>query len=88
MIKSMTGFASLTQEDETSVIGVTIRAVNHRYLDVQLRMPASLSDREAAVRAAVQRHIARGRIEVSLSVQLRSAPVPVVDLNVPFVMAL
>jgi len=88
MIKSMTGFASLTQEDETSAIGVTIRAVNHRYLDVQLRMPASLSDREAAVRAAVQRHIARGRVEVSLSVQLRTAPAPVVELNAPFVTAL
>jgi uncharacterized protein (TIGR00255 family) len=88
MIKSMTGFASLTHEDEAAVIGVTIRAVNHRYLDVQLRMPTSLSDREAAVRAAIQRHVARGRIEVSLSLQLRTAPVPVVELNAPFVMAL
>jgi uncharacterized protein (TIGR00255 family) len=88
MIKSMTGFASLTQEETASVIGVTIRAVNHRYLDVQLRMPSSLSAREAAIRAAVQRHVARGRIEVSLSIQLRTAPAPVVELNAPLVMAL
>ena len=37
MIKSMTGFASLTHEDERATIGVTVRAVNHRFLDVQLR---------------------------------------------------
>jgi uncharacterized protein YicC (UPF0701 family) len=35
MIKSMTGFASLTREDERGVIGLTIRAVNHRFLDMR-----------------------------------------------------
>ena len=39
MIKSMTGFASVSHEDEAGVVGVTVRAVNHRYLDVQLRLP-------------------------------------------------
>ena len=43
MIKSMTGFASLTHEDERATLGVTVRAVNHRFLDVQLRVPPSLS---------------------------------------------
>ena len=55
MIKSMTGFASITHENDMGVIGVTIRAVNHRYLDLQLRAPASMSEREPALRAAVQR---------------------------------
>ena len=40
MIKSMTGFASVTREDERATIAVTIRALNHRYLDLQLRSPA------------------------------------------------
>jgi uncharacterized protein (TIGR00255 family) len=88
MIKSMTGFASLTHEDEHAVVGVTIRAVNHRYLDVQLRSPSTLSDREAALRAAVQKHVSRGRVEVSISVQLRQAPAPQVELNAGFVAAL
>ena len=47
MIKSMTGFASLTREDERATIAVTIRAVNHRHLDLQLRMPQSLAAIEA-----------------------------------------
>jgi hypothetical protein len=33
MIKSMTGFASLTRDEESATLGVTIRAVNHRFLD-------------------------------------------------------
>ena len=43
MIKSMTGFAALTREDERATISVTIRAVNHRHLDLQLRNPQSLA---------------------------------------------
>jgi uncharacterized protein (TIGR00255 family) len=88
MIKSMTGFASLTHEDEHGVVGVTVRAVNHRYLDVQLRIPSSLSDRESDLRARVQRHVARGRVELSVSLQPRQNPVPLVELNAPFVAAL
>ena len=38
MIKSMTGFASVTREDERATVTVTIRALNGRFLDLQLRM--------------------------------------------------
>ena len=55
MIKSMTGFASLTREDESGSIGLTIRAVNHRFLDLQLRLPPSLADLEPRLRALVQK---------------------------------
>jgi uncharacterized protein (TIGR00255 family) len=88
MIKSMTGFSSLTHEDEQGVIGVTVRSVNHRYLDVQLRAPSSLSDREAALRAAVQRHVARGRVELSVSLQPRQQAALQVELNAAFLGAL
>ena len=39
MIKSMTGFAAVTREDDLATLAVTIRAVNHRYLDIQFRLP-------------------------------------------------
>ena len=55
MIKSMTGFASLTRDDERGTIGVTIRAVNHRFLDLQLRLPTPLaSTRTVAARAGAE----------------------------------
>ncbi len=85
MIRSMTGFASAAREDESAAVGVTIRAVNHRYLDLQLRLPPGLAPIEGRLRAAVQRQVARGRVELSVSVQLRQAPPPEVELNEPFV---
>jgi uncharacterized protein (TIGR00255 family) len=88
MITSMTGFAALTREDEAATVSVTVRAVNHRFLDVQVRLPQSLADREARLRALVQQSIARGRVELGISVQLRQAAVPTVELNEPFVVAL
>lgn len=88
MIKSMTGFASLTRDDGRGSIGVTIRAVNHRFLDLQLRLPPSIADLEARLRALVQKQLARGRVEVSVSLQLRQAAAPHVELNEEFVQAL
>jgi len=88
MIKSMTGFAALTREDERATISVTVRAVNHRHLDLQLRSPQSLSAIEAELRALVARHVARGRVELSLSLQLRQTPGVTVDLNEEFALAL
>jgi uncharacterized protein (TIGR00255 family) len=88
MIKSMTGFASLTHEDERATLGLTVRAVNHRFLDIQLRIPPSLADLEARVRALLQKRLARGRVELAISVQLRSVAVPTVELNAEFANAL
>jgi uncharacterized protein (TIGR00255 family) len=88
MLRSMTGFASLTKEDARASVGVTIRAVNHRYLDVQVRVPPSLAPLETTLRGLLQRHVARGRVELSVSVQLREPPAPDVELNVAYVKGL
>ncbi len=88
MIKSMTGFASVTHEDERATIGVTVRSVNHRYLDLQLRVPQTLSALEPRLRAAVQPRVARGRVELAVSVQLRQQPVLTVEVNEAFMSAL
>jgi uncharacterized protein (TIGR00255 family) len=88
MIKSMTGFASLTHEDERATLGITVRAVNHRFLDVQLRVPSSLGDLEPRVRALLQKRLARGRVELAISMQLRSAGALTVELNEDFANAL
>jgi len=81
MIKSMTGFASQTHEDRLATISVTVRSVNHRYLDLQLRMPSSMSHAESRIRALVQQSVARGRVDVNVSVQTREASTATVELN-------
>ena len=88
MIKSMTGFASLTDDDEAATIAVTVRSVNHRFLDLQLRLPPTLAAIEPRLRTLVQQHVARGRVEVMVSVQQRRAPALEVELNEPFLQAL
>ena len=88
MIKSMTGFASLTRDDERGAIGVTIRSVNHRFLDLQLRLPPVIADLEPRLRALVQKQLARGRVEISVSLQLRQNAAPQIELNEEFVQAL
>ena len=88
MIKSMTGFASLTRDDEAATITVTIKSVNHRFLDLQLRVPPSLNTMESRVRALAQEHVARGRVEIGVSVQQRRVPSLEVELNEPFLDAL
>lgn len=87
-MKSMTGFASLTHDDDRATIGVTVRAVNHRFLDVQLRLPQALADLEPRVRALLQKRLARGRVELAITVQMRTAATPTVELNEEFVTAL
>jgi uncharacterized protein (TIGR00255 family) len=82
MIKSMTGFASLTREGENATVTVTAKGVNHRFLDLQLRMPSALAVIEGRLRAIVQQKIARGRIEVTIAVQTRmAAPAVQIDVN-------
>jgi uncharacterized protein (TIGR00255 family) len=88
MIKSMTGFASATGEADTATITVTIRAVNHRHLDVQLRVPQTLAEAEGRIRATLQRRIGRGRVELAVNVQYRHTASVEVEFNEPLAIAL
>jgi uncharacterized protein (TIGR00255 family) len=89
MIKSMTGFASLTREGDAATVTATVKGVNHRFLDLQLRTPTSLAAIESRLRALVQQKIARGRIEVAITVQPRLGGSPVdVDVNEAFIESL
>jgi uncharacterized protein (TIGR00255 family) len=84
----MTGFASIAREDDRATIAVTMRSVNHRYLDLQLRMPQALAAIESDVRALVGKWISRGRVEVGLSFQPRQVPGVDVEFNETFGAAL
>jgi uncharacterized protein (TIGR00255 family) len=88
MIVSMTGFASATREIELATVSVSVKSVNHRFLDVQFRLPQSLPFAETALRAIVQKHVARGRVEVTAHVQMRRTSAPAVEINESFVAAL
>jgi uncharacterized protein (TIGR00255 family) len=88
MIKSMTGFASAAREDDRAAVAVTVRALNHRHLDLQLRVPQLLVAVEGDIRALVAKRVARGRVELSLSLQLRQTPGFEIEFNEEFARAL
>ena len=81
MMTSMTGFASVTEEHEQATVSVTVRAVNHRFLDLQVRIPSAYADLEGRVRAVVQQRLARGRVELIVGVQSRQPEAPSVTLD-------
>ena len=81
MIRSMTGFAAVGREENGDKVNVTLKSVNHRFLDVALRVPQSLAAIESRIRAALQQRLTRGRVEVSLSVETTAAPAREVVLD-------
>lgn len=66
MLHSMTGFARESLETDIGTLTWEIRAVNHRYLDVQFKVPEDLRPREQALRQRVTATLARGKIECAL----------------------
>ena len=68
MIRSMTGFGRGEYSDEVRKITVEIRAVNHRYCDIYVKMPRKYSFAEDKIKAAVKEKLLRGKIEVSVTV--------------------
>ena len=88
MIKSMTGFASVDRELDTATVGVTVRSVNHRHLDVQVRLSSRLASQEGELRGLVQKWVVRGRVELAVTIRASPAPVVKATLNEPLVEAL
>ena len=88
MIKSMTGFSAVNREHALAAIAVTVRSVNHRYLDVQIRVPPLLAEQENDLRAAVKRWVARGRVELSVTIRAIRPPEVAVTMNESLVEAL
>jgi len=71
-ILSMTGFAQVTgQGNERQTFTLSLKAVNHRFLDIRTRMPAESDALEMKIRRRLKEHLARGHIEVALNLEQR-----------------
>ncbi len=64
MIKSMTGFGRFESVTDTCKISVEIKAVNHRYLDLGIKMPKKFNFFESAMRGLLKDYIQRGKVDV------------------------
>jgi uncharacterized protein (TIGR00255 family) len=73
MIFSMTGYATASTELDSGSLTLELRAVNHRYLDIQLRMPDDLRGFENMLREAITAQLQRGKVECRINYAVRSA---------------
>ncbi len=73
MILSMTGFAAVAADLPGVSLSVELRSVNHRYLDLQVRLPDELRGLESSLRERIGAELRRGKVECRISLN-RAAP--------------
>ncbi|MDO9102756.1 MAG: YicC/YloC family endoribonuclease [Candidatus Nitrotoga sp.] len=88
MIFSMTGFATAATELDTGSLAVELRAVNHRYLDLQIRMPDELRMLEPLLREILAAQLTRGKVECRIGFAPRPSVQNPAQLNQPLVQQL
>jgi uncharacterized protein (TIGR00255 family) len=67
VIYSMTGFGRARREIEGLGLEVEVRSVNHRHLDLRVRLPRVLIDQETAIKKRLQANLSRGKVDVTVS---------------------
>ena len=67
MIKSMTGFGRCEVSEGDRKITVEMKSVNHRYLDVSIKMPKKLNFFDSAIRSVLKEYMERGKVDVYVS---------------------
>ena len=81
MIFSMTGFAAAATELNAGSLTLELRAVNHRYLDLQMRLPDELRLLEPVLREAIAAQLARGKVECRIGFAARQSGQNPAQLN-------
>jgi uncharacterized protein (TIGR00255 family) len=66
-IQSMTGFGRAASGEDGFDYVVEIRSVNHRYLDVRVRLPRSLQESEGFIKSSLSQRVVRGRVDVTVT---------------------
>lgn len=82
MIRSMTGYSKVHSEQAGLSLSVSIRSINHRFLDAQVRLPAALESLEPLVRHLLKSQVTRGHVEVTVSLERPGPAALHMDRNV------
>ena len=83
MIKSMTGYGGAKGSAEGLSVSIELKSVNNRYLDVSVKLPRTMLFAEEPIKAAVGRHISRGKVDVFVTVDQSSSDDMEVRVNEP-----
>ena len=83
MVKSMTGYGCAKGESGKIGISIELRSVNNRFLDCNIRIPRVYTALEDALKALVQKHISRGKVDVFVTLDTSAADDVVIEVNQP-----
>lgn len=76
MLKSMTGFGKCTATMEGKTISIEIRSLNSKQLDLNLKLPALLRDKESEIRSIISKKLERGKIELTAAIDYTGNELP------------
>ena len=81
MITSMTGFGRGESSSSGYQVTVEIKTLNSRYLDISVRMPQSIQDKEIKLKECVQKNLSRGKVNLNINVDRTKSAGPDIKLN-------
>jgi uncharacterized protein (TIGR00255 family) len=81
MITSMTGFGRGESSSNGYQVTVEIKTLNSRYLDISVRMPQSIQDKEIKLKECVQKNLSRGKVNLNINVDRTKSAGPDIKLN-------
>ena len=85
MLKSMTGFGRSKAENELREISVELKSVNHRYLDITVKVPRIYGFLEDAVKKVLASEVARGKLEVFVNIKNKEGSDVIITPNFPVI---
>ncbi len=74
MIKSMTGYGKAQLDNELLQVSVEIKTLNSKYLDISMRQPRELNEREIEIKSLLQKELERGKININIDLERKKAP--------------
>lgn len=81
MIKSMTGYGKATLSVENREYQIEIKSVNHRYLDMNIKMPRTISYLEEEVKKTIMTYVKRGKVDVFITFENNSTEGRKIQIN-------
>lgn len=85
MLKSMTGYGRQRVETEKNEVTVEIKSVNHRYLDLNIKVPRIYAFLEEAIKSSVATQVSRGKIEIYVALRSKDGNDVRVTPNLPVI---
>lgn len=85
MTRSMTGFSRQDHSASWGEMAVELRAVNHRYLEMSLRLPEELRALDPVIRTQIGKKLGRGKIDLSVKLTTTRSPEETITLNTELV---